>query len=71
MATSDRIPLISLTEVAEWLDVSDDLVYRLCRSGRLPGVKVGGLWRFRKTDVDQYLDRQLEGQFREGHMQMQ
>lgn len=53
---TERAPLIPLSVVAEWLDVSPDLVYRLCRDGRLPGIKVGGLWRFRESDVDRYID---------------
>lgn len=55
---TERAPLIPLSVVAEWLDVSPDLVYRLCRDGRLPGIKVGGLWRFRESDVERYIDSQ-------------
>lgn len=56
---TEHAPLMSADELAEWLGVSFDLVYRLSRSGELPAMKVGGLWRYRLSDVEQYLERQL------------
>lgn len=55
-----REPLLSIGQVAGWLQVSIDLVYRLTRVGRLQGLKVGGVWRYRPADVEGFLDRQLE-----------
>ena len=47
--------LLTLREVVHYLRVSKETVYRLVQSGRMPGVKVGGQWRFRKGDVDRFL----------------
>ncbi len=49
--------LMTLQEVADYLRLSRDTVYRLASSGRLPASKVGSQWRFRKADVDLWLDR--------------
>ena len=48
--------LLSPKQLAEYLQLSQRTVYRLLERGDLPGVKVGGQWRFRRADVDQWLD---------------
>ncbi len=49
--------LMTLAEVAAYLRLSKDTVYRMASSGRLPASKVGSQWRFRRGDVDQWLDK--------------
>jgi excisionase family DNA binding protein len=49
--------LLTLEEVADYLRLSKDTVYRLANTGKLPASKVGHQWRFRKEDVDQWLGR--------------
>ena len=48
--------LMTLEEVADYLRLSKDTVYRLANTGKLPASKVGNQWRFRREDVDQWLD---------------
>lgn len=48
---------MTLVEVAAYLRLSKDTVYRMASSGKLPASKVGSQWRFRKKDVDQWLDQ--------------
>ena len=47
----------SLEEVAEMLGVTYQLIYRLVRSGELPAVRLGKLYRVSKRDLDAYLER--------------
>lgn len=52
--------LLTITDVARLLLVSERTVYRLVGSGQLPGFKPGGgAWRFRKSDVDRWMDEQV------------
>jgi excisionase family DNA binding protein len=44
-------PLIRAEELARRLDVSESLVYRLARDGKIPAYKVGGNWRFSWMEV--------------------
>ena len=44
--------ILTSQEVAEYLRTSPDTVKRLARAGRLPGIKLGRAWRFRKADLD-------------------
>lgn len=48
--------LMTLEEVADYLRLSKDTVYRLANTGKLPASKVGNQWRFRRGDVDEWLD---------------
>ena len=46
--------VMTVREVAEYLKVKDRTIYRLVSSGEMPGFKVGGSWRFRKSEIDQW-----------------
>ena len=52
-------PLDNVRQVADFLAVSVPTVYRLLRSGRLKGVKVGGQWRISSEAVRQLLEDQI------------
>ncbi len=51
--------LMTLTEVAEYLRVSERTVKEWAVAGEIPGGKLGAAWRFKKADVKTWLDRQL------------
>ena len=48
---------MSLEEVADMLGVTYQLIYRLVRSGELPAVRLGKLYRVSRVDLDGYLER--------------
>lgn len=56
----DQRPLIGLRDAADLLGVHYMTAYRYVRLGALPATKVGGEWRVRLEDVEQY------GQHEEG-----
>ena len=47
---------MTLQEVAEYLQLSKDLVYRLAQSGRISASKVGSRWRFRRERIDRWME---------------
>jgi excisionase family DNA binding protein len=49
---------LTTEEVLEYLQVNLRTVYRLIKAGRIPAVRVGRQWRFRKSDIDAWLDNQ-------------
>lgn len=51
--------LLSLKQIAQHLQVSERTVFRLLQRGELPGLKVGGQWRFRRDVVDYWLDMRM------------
>jgi excisionase family DNA binding protein len=49
---------LTTEEVLEYLQVNLRTVYRLIKAGKIPAVRVGRQWRFRKRDIDGWLDSQ-------------
>ena len=52
---------LTTEEVLGYLRVTPRTIYRLIRSGELPAIRIGRQWRFRRTDLDAWLDRQRAG----------
>lgn len=47
--------ILTIDEVAAFLKAGKRTVYRLAASGKLPAFKLGGTWRFRRSDLDQWI----------------
>ena len=52
---------LTTEEVLEYLQVNLRTVYRLIKAGKIPAVRVGRQWRFRKADIDLWLESQQTG----------
>lgn len=48
--------ILTVGEVAQLLKVAEKTVYTMAQKGDLPAFKVGGQWRFRRTDLDSWID---------------
>lgn len=49
-------PLYTVSEVAEYLQVSPSTVYRMIQDGRLTGVKIGHGIRFTSDNLEQMIE---------------
>jgi excisionase family DNA binding protein len=49
---------LTTEEVLEYLQVNLRTIYRLIKAGKIPAVRVGRQWRFRKRDIDAWLESQ-------------
>jgi excisionase family DNA binding protein len=50
---SDEI--LTIEEVAAYLKAGRRTVYRLAANGQIPAFKLGGTWRFRRTELDRWI----------------
>src|SRR5688500_20246634 len=57
--TSRETELLGATEVAELVGVKETTVYKWCKEGKLPCLKVGKHWRIRREALEDLL-RQSE-----------
>jgi excisionase family DNA binding protein len=48
--------LLTIQEVAKYLNVDKFTVYRFVRKKKLPAFKVGARWRFKKELIDLWLE---------------
>lgn len=51
---------MTVHDVALYLKVDEKTVYRLAQRGELPGFKVAGIWRFKRQDIDAWIEQQKE-----------
>ncbi len=51
--------ILTLDEVAAYLKAGKRTVYRLAAEGKLPAFKLGGTWRFRRSDLDEWIAASL------------
>jgi len=49
---------LTTEEVLDYLQVNLRTIYRLIKAGKIPAVRVGRQWRFRKRDIDPWLENQ-------------
>jgi excisionase family DNA binding protein len=49
---------LTTEEVLDYLQVNLRTVYRLIKAGKIPAVRVGRQWRFKRSDLDAWLDSQ-------------
>ncbi len=50
--------IMTIKEVAAYLKLTEKTAYRLTAEGKIPGFKVGGSWRFKKADIEQWIEKQ-------------
>jgi len=52
--------IMTIKEVAAYLKLTEKTAYRLAAEGKIPGFKVGGSWRFRRNEIEKWIDRQTK-----------
>ena len=50
--------IMTIDEVADYLRINKKTAYRLAADNKLPGFKVGGTWRFRRVDIEDWIERE-------------
>ncbi|AAW87604.1 hypothetical protein VF_A0534 [Aliivibrio fischeri ES114] len=48
--------ILTLKEVVTYLKLAEKTAYRLTSEGKLPGFKVGGSWRFKREDLEAWIE---------------
>jgi len=54
--------IMTIDEVAEYLRINKKTAYRLVSDQKLPGFKVGGAWRFRRSEIETWIDDDARAQ---------
>lgn len=52
--------ILTIQELAIYLKLNEKTTYRLASEGKLPGFKVGGSWRFKRVDIEQWIEEKKE-----------
>ncbi len=49
--------VMTVKQVAQYLQMDDHTVYKLARSSEIPSMKISGQWRFKKSVIDKWLEK--------------
>ena len=50
--------IMTVKQVAEYLQMDEHTVYKLARAGLIPSLKIAGQWRFKKDVIDKWISEE-------------
>ncbi|MGH8674644.1 MAG: helix-turn-helix domain-containing protein [Burkholderiales bacterium] len=50
--------IFTLQDLSAYLKIAEKTLYGYAQKGILPGIKIGSAWRFRRKDIDAWLEQQ-------------
>jgi excisionase family DNA binding protein len=53
--------LMDIRQIAAYLQINEATAYNWAQEGKLPGIKLGRVWRFRREDIEAWLDENMQG----------
>ncbi len=53
-----KTEIMTIDELSDYLKLKIKTAYHLTAKGDIPGFKVGGAWRFRKSEIDRWISKQ-------------
>ena len=59
MGRSVENEILTIEEVATYLRLTPQTIYKWAQERKIPAVKLGKEWRFRKSIIDRWLDEQI------------
>ncbi|MDE2440716.1 MAG: helix-turn-helix domain-containing protein [Betaproteobacteria bacterium] len=54
--------ILTIEEVAVYLKAGRRTVYRLAANGKIPAFKLGGVWRFRRAELERWIAARIDAQ---------
>ncbi|HMA61624.1 MAG TPA: helix-turn-helix domain-containing protein [bacterium] len=57
--------IMGVNEVANYLNIKKQTVYRLLQNKKLPALKIGGQWKVKKEHLDKMFDEMLNEKLKE------
>jgi len=54
------VGIMTVHDVAEYLRLSEAKVYKMANEGRVPALRIGKAWRFKRELIDEWIRRETE-----------
>ena len=48
--------ILTVRQLASYLQMDEHTIYRLAKSGKIPAMKIGAEWRFKKNLIDKWIE---------------
>lgn len=52
--------IMTIRDVADYLRLSEATIYQMARAGRIPALRMGRIWRFKKENIDHWIENATE-----------
>ncbi|HEY2857193.1 MAG TPA: helix-turn-helix domain-containing protein [Terracidiphilus sp.] len=52
--------VMDIRQASDYLGISPDTLYKYASEGFVPAFKLGNRWRFKRSRLDEWMDRQAE-----------
>ena len=56
----DLREVMNIRQASQYLGVSPDTLYKYLSGGKIPAFKLGNRWRFKKSTLDRWMERQSQ-----------
>ena len=70
MTMADSREVMNIRQASQYLGVSPDTLYKYVNEQKIPAFKLGNRWRFKRSRLDEWMDRQSEAQAAEVNPEM-
>lgn len=57
--------LLTLEELAKYLKISKHTLYKMLEKGEIPAFKIANQWRFKKSEIDKWIEQQRKTTLKE------
>jgi excisionase family DNA binding protein len=57
--------IMNIEEVAKYLKLKPQTIYNWAQNGKIPAVKLGKEWRFKKSVIDKWFNQHFDQRFSE------
>lgn len=58
----NEFEILTVAQVASYLQLSEATTYKLVQQGKIPAFKIGSHWRVRKVELKELLERLQNGE---------
>ena len=56
----DPREVMNIRQASQYLGISPDTLYKYLSAAKVPAFKLGNRWRFKKTTLDRWMERQSQ-----------
>ncbi len=58
MINNHEDEIMTVSEVAQYLRISEVTTYKFIQDGKIPGFKIGRHWRVKRSDLAEFIEKQ-------------
>ncbi len=61
--------IMDVAALAKFFGVSNQTIWRWCKSGRLPAFKIGAQWKIRQSDINKVINQKVSKRQEDNRLQ--